>query len=510
MATLDEILKRADAHVAAKAQALPKVVETTEAATTATPQEPSTARQVGNVVGGFAQGAADVVNPAAIPRGIETMGRAVGKAIAHPIETIKHPINALVDAEKDSVIPAPSIGDQAAGVRSLIEAALNPGSDYLGNLEQNQSVQKEYEGGLNSAARTTGQVAAIVPGLIAAAKTIVKGSTKLASKIPGLLGKVEEAVGNAGIRAGTGERIVQQGVANAEKLSQFKTVGDTYIYDKAQNLGKLVENYRDFRNANYEAAIQPLLKEHGAVEIPVDDIYYAISDTLDEADSLSGKLVKHLQGLTESLRDKPALSFAEANEMKKGLMNKFGSFSKKNYVGQTTDDAIAARNIGFKLIDAINQAVPDIIPINKDYKDASNLIEDLNHIIGPKNKLGIFEKAQPNISTSMSKGKEALAVILDNFSKAYGKATPVIEDFRNFIAAKAIQGGAQPGLSAIATNRGLYGRASGALQFFKDQPFERGLDLLSAMKSTKPVVKGTDLATIAAGAGSAGNVKRKE
>lgn len=475
----------------------------------ATPQAPSIAKKVAGGMLGFAQGAADVVNPAAVPRGVETIGRTLAKVAAHPIESIKHPINTLVDAEKESVIPAPSIGDQASGVRTLIQAALNPGSDYLGNLEENQAVQKEYEGGLNSTARTTGQVAAIVPGLIAAAKTAVKGVTKLASKTPGLLGKLEGAVSKAGIRAGTGERIVQQGVANAEKLSQFKTVGDTYIYDKAQNLGKLVENYRDFRNANYEKAIEPLLKQHGAVEIPVDDIYYAVSDTLDEADSLSGKLVKHLQGLTESLRDKPALSFAEANEMKKGLMNKFGSFSRKNYVGQTTDDAIAARNIGFKLIDSINKAVPDIVPINQDYKNASNLIEDLNGIIGPKNKTGIFEKAQLNISTSMSKGKESLAVILDNFSKAYGKATPVIEDFRNFIAAKAIHGGAQPGLSAIATNKGLYGRASGTLQFLKDQPFERGLGLISAMKSQAPVARGTDLATIAAAAGSPKNLKKE-
>jgi hypothetical protein len=471
---------------------------------TAPKEQPSTVARVATAaapyVGGFAQGAAEALNPAAIPRGIETLGRAVFSESGGPIER-------LTKAEEHSVIPAPTIGEQAAAIRSLpslFESRTSTfGGDFLNNFENEKSAQKEYEGGLKG--QTIGQIVAIAPSLVSLAKSGARVVTKTISKVPGLIGAIENFVTKAGIRAGTGERIVQQGVANAEKLKQFKTVGDTYLYDKAQELGKVVENYRDFRNANYEKAIEPILESKGKIKIPIEEVKKAVFEGLGEAKTLSGRLVKYLTNLSDDIRDKEVIDFSKANEIKKQIMNLFGGFRKASYVGRTPDDALAARNVGFKLIDAINDKIPEIAPINNDYRNASNLLEDLEGIIGPKSRSGMFKKAQAGISTSMSKGKEALAVILDNLKGQFPESKNVIDDFRNFIAAKAIQGGAQPGLSAIATNRGLYGRASGILQFIKDQPFERGIDLITAIRSASPITQPQDVAGLLSIIGSKKN-----
>ena len=270
--------------------------------------------------------------------------------------------------------------------------------------------------------------------------------------------------------------------------------------------GKIKILNRVRKPINYKKAIEPLLRDHGKKKIPIEDVNRAIYETMGEAKSLSGKLVRYLESLQGDLKNKDAIDFTKANEIKQHIMKTFGAFKNEHYVGHTPDDAIAARSIGFKLIDTINENVPEVVPINNDYKNASILMDDMNQIIGQKSRSGIFKKAQAGISTSMSKGKEALAVVIDNFTAAYPQASDVVNDFRNFIAAKAIQGGSQPGLSAIATNRGLYGRASGGLQFLKDQPFERGIDLLTAIKSKKPISSPSELSSLAAVAGS----RRKE
>src|ERR1051325_10547814 len=307
----------------------------------------------GQYIGGIAQGAAEALNPAAIPRGIETLGRAIFTESGNPLQR-------LSKAEEHSIIPAPTIGEQAAGIRAL-PSLLPGGKSYLDTLKEEQNIQKEYEGGLKGQA--LGQIAAIAPSLLSLVKSGGKIVAKTISKSPGLVGSIENFVTKSGIRAGRGERIVQQGVANAEELKDFKTVGDTYLYSKAQQLGKVTEDYAAFRNANYEQAITPLLESKGKTKIPVEETRKSIYEAMGEAKSLSGKLVKYLENLQEDLKDKDTIDFSKANDIKKHIMNTFGGFKKANYVGMTPDDARAARNIVFRLLDAIDQNVPELAPI---------------------------------------------------------------------------------------------------------------------------------------------------
>lgn len=160
---------------------------------------------------GIAKGVANYLNPAAIPGGIERLGRAAVEYATTP----KGLGESFATAEKEAIIPTPTISEQAAGLRAAIRT---PFSDktYGALLKEEKASQKEVEGKyFNPTAETAGEIGAGILSL-------------------GLLGK------DALQAAGVGKKL--SNIANQSAYESLKPLGKAAdkIVDqgRAQAIGK--------------------------------------------------------------------------------------------------------------------------------------------------------------------------------------------------------------------------------------------------------------------------------
>jgi hypothetical protein len=94
---------------------------------------------------GIAEGAAESMNPLAIPRGLEALGRGAGITAAKLYQGEGfHPIEALKQGEAESKLPSANISEVAAGIRTLGDIALHPSqATNIKNIFQGEKKAQE-------------------------------------------------------------------------------------------------------------------------------------------------------------------------------------------------------------------------------------------------------------------------------------------------------------------------------------------------------------------------------
>lgn len=426
-------------------------------------------------------------------------------------------------------IPA---NDVMAGVISVPELAIAgvQGKAGLDNYEkilaQSKSVVGDYEKDFTyEPAVTAGEWAQLLPGAWAVGKVTMRGGTKLASKMPGLAGAVrglESWLGKTALKwiksAGYSETVANTAVKNADRMSEFKNLGEEFLTKKSSSLGESLGEYAQLRNKAYEGSMGPLIKAKGSTPVkmqvyengkPTGDLATQLNEVID-SEAVSPGFKKYLMGVLDELTGKKPMTFERANEIKQTIYQDYASYKPKRYVGSTPEDKVIARNIARDVKDSINDAVPEVRPINDAWYKDSVMIDNVNDVVGQATKVregqNIVEThadAMSRLSSSMGEATQGKAKyysdVLDEFSVQHPDAAPLISDVRAYLAAKEISSGSGLGISGfMAPGKGATVRASGSGSTLRYLQSNAPLGLYGAVKgaTSRPVTRNIDKRTL--------------
>lgn len=417
------------------------------------------------------EGAANVLNPVAIPGNVERLGRGIVNLATEPRQMGEGLLGKIgrsfSEANNQAIIPAPSLGESAAAIRSapglvgeIAGKAMqgkSPSLDAMANIvNQELATQKKYDvSESNPTAYKVGEVGAMAVGAV----SLLKGIAKTALKVPAAFDTVKNFISNSGAEEGFSDAMIKQALQNADTLPEYKHLNDRFLTEKASDFTDVVDQYKQAKSLAYEQAMTPILEAKGKVKIPTQDLISEVRDTLGQGDNISPSMKRYLTGLMEiDLNDKQTIDFSAAQRIKQEISNKFGAYNRKFYLGAMPDDAIAARGITNSLRNSINDKVPEVVPINQDYSNGSVLLDSLNHVIGKPDKFltdgpkGLIQATEfPNASSGIIKSMQPNQVhwndAITKLGDLYPQAQPTIDDFRNFVAAKEIYSGMRPGIA---------------------------------------------------------------
>jgi len=193
--------------------------------------EASKALNVAEQVGGFATGVSEALNPLALPRSLETLGRAALEVDSPKVKEAKglwgKITTALEEADKKAIIPSISVGEVASGIRTASRKVAGDnkslGNIYNEELDRQGQYNREtasaqMAGGLTSAILSLGSAAKDLTKIIAGkklsgvAKTIAGKNAYEATKPTGKLADQISAA-NRGTEIGT--RLLDEGIVTA-------------------------------------------------------------------------------------------------------------------------------------------------------------------------------------------------------------------------------------------------------------------------------------------------------
>jgi hypothetical protein len=204
-------------------------------------QDDSFLMKAGKNVLGFAQGASEVLNPAAIPHGIETLART---AITSLNPRNKGLAATLQESSQEAWIPKGNVGQLAAGARTLARMPVNMDKPIAEIYNQEIASQKAYEDALPEGAKKAGEYTAMAVSLGSALKDVGRGAKlapaaeRAANKSAVLSLKPSGAVGKKLL---TNERRVEQ-LGKTLRDEKIVTAGASYK-DILKRTAEKLDNY---------------------------------------------------------------------------------------------------------------------------------------------------------------------------------------------------------------------------------------------------------------------------
>lgn len=447
---------------------------------------------------GFLQGAAEVSNPLAIPKGLAWLTGAI--------------LPGVTGEQLSKNVPAPDISTQAASIETLGRKIGGNKEPYLDLYNRILAEKKGYTKGLPEGAKTTGEVAAMIPAIYDLGKTGMRVASKGASKIPGFVGFLKRSVTEGAIKRGFSDTAARIMSESADTIKKFKKVGPKSTFEAGQNVGKAAKNYMTQVSEAYEAEMNPILKTYGKKPVPLNDVYTSLRhEMMDRAEieqgTSFGKFIqKTLQDLNNSGRK---MSFAETQKLKKAISAKY---SNKNAIEAVPDlsnrDTRSARDLVRKLRDAIDKTIVDpdsgaslTKPVNDAYYSGKNSVEMASELIGKTNKAGYFKKAESSLRKSVSPSGTMESELLGKVESSIPETRLPIKVGQEQSTASLMKKGGGPTARLVTGSEGTpRGILSGTMSWLYDLPHEARMwtlgKLLESGKITAQDAKALGLVNI--------------
>lgn len=297
---------------------------------------------------GFAHGAGEMLNPAAIPHGIEVLGRAAAKLTGGPgITNIPTVGDAFREAEKEAKLPKGDLDQVAAGIRTAVGLAQDilagqpPSSDEIGNrYQQELQSQKDYNKNyIAPEGEKAGEITTGIISLAGAAKDILV-ATGMAKKLGG-------AAENLAV---TSLKPTKAEIKALNAQGKTNTVGRALLDENVPGFGrswsgmleKVSDKYDELgaKIGQFSKDADNLVKEGKAQGIPVKSIVQDVENGIipqliqdgksDVANNLRNWVETNIVGAAD---ENGMLGYSQAQRLKKTInetKSKFGSIGIKD------------------------------------------------------------------------------------------------------------------------------------------------------------------------------------
>lgn len=446
---------------------------------------------------GFLQGAAEVSNPLAIPKGFAWLTGAV--------------LPGVTGEQLSKNIPAPDISTQAASIETLGRKIGGNKEPYLDLYNRILAEKKGYAEGLPEGAKTAGEIAAILPAAYDLGKTGMRVLSKGGSKIPGLVGFLQRSVKEGAIKRGLSDTAAKVLSESADTVKKFKKIGPESTFESGQNIGKAAKSYMTKVSEAYDAEMTPLLKTYGKKPISLREVYTSLRhEMMDRAEieqgSSFGKFIQRtLQDLNNSGRN---MSFSEAQKLKKAITAKYSNSKAPEAVPDLSKrDTRAARDLVRKIRDAIDKTIVDKTgnsltkPINDAYYEGKKSVEMAGELVGKKDEAGYFKKAEASIRRSVSPSGTRESKIFNRVEESVPGVKLPLKVGQEQATAALLKKSGGPTARLVSGSEGTpRGILSGTLSWLYDLPHEARVwtlgKLLEAGKITAQDAKALGLVNI--------------
>lgn len=233
-------------------------------------QDESFLMKAGKNVLGFAQGAAETLNPAAIPHAVETLGRTVIKSLNPRNKGFAATIQ---EASDEGVIPRGNVGQIAAGTRTLARIPFNMDKPIAKIYDEEMASQKSYEASLPEGAKKAGEYTAMAVSLGSALKDAGKAA-KMAPKAESAANRSAvqslKPSGKVGKKLLTNDRRVQQ-IGKTLRDEKIVTAGASYD-DILKRTTDKIDNYGEEIGHFSKSADSAIARDSSIRGISVDDV----------------------------------------------------------------------------------------------------------------------------------------------------------------------------------------------------------------------------------------------
>lgn len=281
------------------------------------------AKSVGESAVGVAVGAGEALNPLGIPRGIETIGRAIFTESGSPGERLKK-------ASESAVLPELRIGETVApairaGARGLIDLVTLNSPEFAKKFEEEKASQKDFEKNIGETSIKAGELGAGIISLGALGKSGLKalgagkklGSIAKSSAYQSLkpLGKAADRIVDQGRSQAIGEQLLKDDIVTWG--ASYKDIL-TRTTSKLKEYGEQIDFFA--KTADKAASADSSIR---GIKVPdlIDDINKNVVRPLS-SDPSTTNIAKQVSDWAVNLKDitkNQDLTFTRGQELKKSL-----------------------------------------------------------------------------------------------------------------------------------------------------------------------------------------------